>query len=72
MKVIAFIEARQGEILEKILRHCGLWHDPHRRGPPASAEVPEPDQRRTIEPDPEFLELARREEQAEQLNLAFD
>ena len=26
MKVIAFIEPPQGDVIEKILRHCGLWH----------------------------------------------
>jgi hypothetical protein len=25
MKVIAFIEPPQGDVIEKILRHCGLW-----------------------------------------------
>ena len=25
MKVIAFIERRQRDVIEKILRHCGLW-----------------------------------------------
>ena len=28
MKIIAFIEARQGDLLRKILQHCGLRHDP--------------------------------------------
>lgn len=26
MKVIAFIEPPQGVVIEKILRHCGLWN----------------------------------------------
>ena len=26
MKVIAFIEPSQGKVIEKIMRHCGLWH----------------------------------------------
>jgi len=34
MKIIAFIEARQEEVIRKILRHCGLWHDPPPRAPP--------------------------------------
>jgi len=25
MKVVAFIEPPQGDVIEKILRHCGLW-----------------------------------------------
>jgi hypothetical protein len=30
MKVVAFLEPPQGDVIEKILRHCGLW-DPRRR-----------------------------------------
>ena len=26
MKAIAFIEPPQDEVIETILRHCGLWH----------------------------------------------
>lgn len=35
MKVMAFIEPPQGDVIEKILRHCGLWHASARRAPPA-------------------------------------
>ena len=35
MKVVAFIEPPKGEVIEKILRHCGLWHPSAPRGPPA-------------------------------------
>ena len=35
MKVIAFIEAPQGAVIEKILRHCGLWNPSTPRAPPA-------------------------------------
>ena len=35
MKVIAFIEPPQGDVIEKILRHCGLWHPSTPRAPPA-------------------------------------
>jgi len=35
MKVITFIEPPQGVVIERILRHCGLWHDS--RGPPGDA-----------------------------------
>ena len=34
MKVIAFIEPPQADVIEKILRHCGLWHASSPRGPP--------------------------------------
>lgn len=27
MKMINFIESYQSEVMEKILRHCGLWED---------------------------------------------
>ena len=37
MKVIAFIEPPQGAVVEKILRHCGLWHPSSPRAPPAEA-----------------------------------
>lgn len=29
IKVITFIEPPQGEVIERILKHCGLWHLPH-------------------------------------------
>jgi hypothetical protein len=34
MKVIAFIEPPQGAVVEKILRHCGLWNPATHRPPP--------------------------------------
>ena len=30
MKVISFIEPPQQDVIEKILRHCGLWEEPAR------------------------------------------
>jgi len=27
MKIIAFIERHQTEVIQKILRHCGLWEE---------------------------------------------
>ena len=35
MQVIAFIEPPQGDVIEKILRHCGLWCPSSPRAPPA-------------------------------------
>jgi hypothetical protein len=32
MKIIAFIERRQTAVIEKILRHCGLWEEGSARG----------------------------------------
>ena len=34
MKVVAFIESSQGAVIEKILRHCGLWQPSTPRPPP--------------------------------------
>jgi hypothetical protein len=39
MRIIAFLERRQTEVIEKILRHCELWDEPSARAPPA-AKVP--------------------------------
>jgi hypothetical protein len=35
MKVVAFIEPPQADVIERILRHCGLWNPSSPRGPPA-------------------------------------
>jgi hypothetical protein len=43
MKVIAFIEPPQGEVIETILRHCGLGHAS--RAPPGEdGGVHDPDE----------------------------
>ena len=34
MKIISFIEKRQTDVIEHILRHCGLWKDTIPRSPP--------------------------------------
>ena len=34
MKVVSFIEPHQAEVIEKILKHCGLWQDRTSRAPP--------------------------------------
>jgi len=34
MKVVAFIDPPQGEVIENILRHCGLWRESAPRPPP--------------------------------------
>ena len=39
MKVVAFIEPPQGDVIEKILRHCGLWHPATPRPPPGEVCV---------------------------------
>ena len=39
MKVVAFIDPPQGEVIERILRHCGLWRRPAPRPPPDVADA---------------------------------
>ncbi len=34
MKVVSFIEPPQAQVIEKILRHCGLWQEPLSGPPP--------------------------------------
>ncbi len=61
MKIISFIERRQRDVIERILRHCGLWEGAIRtlanaRGPPKGSER-DPDEPRELQLvlDPEFL-----------------
>ena len=68
MKIIAVIEARQGDVVRKILEHCDLWHDPPSRAPPRESRLCpavqatyQMDCGTTYEVDPNFLEFARRE-----------
>jgi hypothetical protein len=76
-----FIERNQQEIIERILRHCGLWEGPIRtlataRAPPlvctlSSSELGELE----LVTDDEFLEFQRRENQEDQrveLQLVLD
>ncbi len=35
MKVVAFLEPLQGDVVEEILTHCGLWRSSTARAPPA-------------------------------------
>ena len=44
MKVVAFLEPPQGDVIEKILRHCRLWCPAAARAPPAGdLRVHDPD-----------------------------
>ena len=43
MKVISFIEQHQPEVIEKILRHCGLWKEEQPRPPPPEKAEPKLD-----------------------------
>ena len=38
MAVVAFIEPPQEDVIEKILRHCGLWRTSAARPPPADGK----------------------------------
>ena len=35
MEVVALIEPPQADVIERILRHCGLWRSSAARAPPA-------------------------------------
>ena len=44
MKIVSFIDPPQEAVIEKILRHCGLWKASSPRGPPDSVgSVHDPD-----------------------------
>ena len=62
MKIAAFIETRQADLIRKILEHCGFWHDPPSRSPPSATgrsqtplqvRAPDPESGVTYEADPE-------------------
>ena len=63
MKIISFIERCQRDVVEKILRHCGLWEGPLRtlataRAPPQARDSDrEPAEPRELQLvlDPEYL-----------------
>ena len=58
MKVIAFIEPPQADVIEKILRHRGLWHasTASARPPPGDRDSPSTaDGELTYVPIDEFL-----------------
>jgi hypothetical protein len=72
MKIVSFIERCQADVIERILRHCGLWEGPLRtlasaRAPPHGSP-PDPDDPCDLKfvpdpefPDPEFREAEFRE-----------
>ncbi len=78
MKIISFIERGQQDVVERILRHCGLWEGPIRtlagaRAPPRGLR-PSWDEPELVM-DPEFLESERLERQADagcELQLILD
>ena len=80
MKIISFIERCQADVIERILRHVGLWEGPLgtlpiARGPPRASPAPTHLPDVEVVPDPEYLEFEYREAQAEasaELQLVFD
>ena len=50
MKVVAFIEPPQQEVIERILKHCGFWHPSTPRPPPGGASE-EPQERTYVDID---------------------
>ncbi|MDG1809082.1 MAG: hypothetical protein P8I27_14410, partial [Pirellulaceae bacterium] len=70
MKIISFIERRQSDVIQRILRHCGLWQGFIRthaspRAPPAKPPLPTVPCEFELVPDGEFLEAQFRETQLE-------
>ncbi|MCP4591912.1 MAG: hypothetical protein GY842_14350, partial [bacterium] len=76
MKVVSFIERCQADVIERILRHCGLWEGALRtnagpRAPPVVDPILEgsnpSSELRDLElvPDPEYRESEHRQPRAE-------
>ena len=81
MKIISFIERRQKDVIQRILRHCGLWQGFIRtyaspRAPPATkSPMSSAPCEFVLVPDGEFLEGQFRETQAQasrELQLVLD
>jgi hypothetical protein len=72
MKIIGFIERGQHDVIQRILRHCGLWEGPIRTL--ANSRAPPRRPRRSADaaselelvPDADFLESQRLEGQTSQ------
>ena len=65
MKIVAFLQPNQPNIIRKILEHCGFWQERPTRAPPGipPATHPSPGEilGRTSELDGEFLDYLRHE-----------
>ena len=78
MKIVSFIERCQAEVIERILRHCGLWEGPvrtlatARAPPPASKPRPASYSELELVADDEFLEFQRCENRPGELQLVLD
>ena len=81
LKIVSFIERRQADVIERILRHCRVWEGPLRtnagpRAPPNQSQPvsPVPADPQFV-PDPEYLESEYREPHGEatrELQLVLD
>jgi len=80
MKIISFIERCQAEVIERILRHLGLWEVPLgtvpiAQGPPRASPAPAHLPDVEVVPDREYVEFEYREAEAEtsgEVQLVFD
>jgi hypothetical protein len=62
MKIVSLIERCQGDVIARILRHCGLWEGPLRtsarpRPPPQSSHHASTQHDLDFVPDTEFSEF---------------
>ena len=53
--IVAIIEPPQTDVIEKILRHCGLWRSSAARAPPANANRDGMDRARRSDSEPNEL-----------------
>ena len=79
MRSVRFIERRQSDVFQRILRHCGLWqglirtHASPRAPPTAQQPLPTVPREFELVPDGEFLEVQFPETQASrELQLILD
>ena len=50
MKIVSFIERRdQADLIERILKHCGLWQPATSRSPPEPSAAPEDRRQSTLQ-----------------------
>ena len=79
MKIISFIERRQSDVIQRILRHCGLWqgfirtHASPRAPPSTKSPMPSVPCEFVLVPDDEFIEAQFRDTPAScELQLVLD
>ena len=76
MKIISFIERRQSDVIQRILRHCGLWqgfictHASPRAPPATKSPLPTAPCDFELVPEAEFRETQAEASRELQLVLA--